>query len=200
MIPTAILIVALVIVALSALIVVDIRTGGENPQLGLLRQWQTLIGTMLGFVTGAGILAISTAISAETEQARKADELRRVGEALLVEASTLNEVLKRAEGLQARIDSANGSCPSQVLDINASMARDTPMFDAAVPHFVAVGAPNLSLFVGFYATYGELRRNLASYVSHGCPPVSPGTAVSVFEKLASARKAFDVIEAHYRKG
>lgn len=198
MISIAITVVALVILALGAMIVIDISTGGRLAALGILRQWQTLIGTMLGFVTGAGILAISTGISDRSDALRRQDELQRVGEALLVEARTLDEVLGRAAGLRAAFETAKRSCPSELLEINASIHHDKPMYDAAVPHFVAVGAPNLSLFVDFYGTYGEIERNIASFVSRGCPPVGPEAEASVFAKLAAARKAFQAIEAEYR--
>jgi len=199
MISTAIAIVALVILSLAMTIFIDVTTEGRLTSLALLRQWQTLIGTMLGFVTGAGILAISSAISDRTEHVRQQEELQRVGEALLVEASTLDEVLQRAEGLRAVLERAKDTCAPEVLEINASIHHDTPMYDAAVPHFVAVGAPNLSLFVGFYATYGELERNLASYVDRGCPPVGPETEALIFAKLASARTAFRAIAAEYKR-
>ena len=83
----------------------------EKKSMTLLRHWQDLIGTMLGFVTGADILAMSTAIQNDTEQQPKTEELHRVGWALLVEAQTLDNILEQTEGMRALIKAGNGGSP-----------------------------------------------------------------------------------------
>jgi hypothetical protein len=76
----------------------------EKKSITLLRDWQDLIGTMLGFVTGADI-------QNDTEQQPKTEELHRVGWALPVEAQTLDNILEQTEGMRALIKAGNGGSP-----------------------------------------------------------------------------------------
>jgi hypothetical protein len=192
-----IMLVVLIISAVSALILFDVFTDEEYSALVTLRNWQTLVGAILGFVTGAGIIAISTTMQIESDQLREAEQLKRVGEALIIEAETLDSVLGRAEGLRGVIDGVAGACPSDVLELAHSFQRETPIYDMAIPHFVEVGAANLSLFVSFYGTYGELQRDIASWVSADCIATQPNIKGLFFDKLAAGRKTFAALAAQY---
>lgn len=200
MLVISIILVSLIISAVSALILFDIFTDNDYSALVTLRDWQTLVGAILGFITGAGIIAISTEVQNDSERLRETEQLKRVGEALLIEAATLDHVLGRAEGMREIFNAADGKCPSSVLELAHTFQRDTPIYNVAIPYFVDVGAENLSLFVSFYGTYGELQRDLASWVSADCSAAQPNIKVLYFEKLAAGRKAFAALAAQYRTG
>lgn len=200
MLVISILVVVVVIAAVAVTILFDMLTEKDYRVLVTLRQWQTLVGAILGFVTGAGIIAISTEVQNDSERLREAEQLKRVGEALFTEAKMLDTVLARAELMRAVFSAGNGTCTSDVLELTHTFQRETPIYDVAIPHFVEVGAENLSLFVNFYGTFGELERDLASYVSASCVAPRPDVETLVFEKIASARKAFTAIAAQYSTG
>src|SRR5215207_386018 len=109
---TAVLLVLVVIAVMVAIIIFDVFTLGTKGRLNALRQWQALIGTMLGFVTGAGVLAISSAIQDETQVRRDREALVQVGNALRVEARDLDSVLARAQLLRETLMPSDPNKPA----------------------------------------------------------------------------------------
>lgn len=197
---TAVLLVLIVIALLVAVISFDVFTLGTKGRLGALRQWQGLIGTMLGFVTAAGILAISSAIQDEALVRRNNEALQQVGAALWVEATDLDDVLNRTQQLRHAImvsDTTQSGCPGAVNELVDAFQRETPIYAAAVPHFIDVGEPNLSLFVSFYGNFGELARAAKQYSDLGCPVVAEETAELFFSRVEVARAAFEKIALIY---
>lgn len=199
---TAVLLVLVVIALLVAVIVFDVFTLGTKGRLNALKQWQVLIGTMLGFVTGAGVLAISSAIQDETQVRRDREALVQVGTALKVEASDLDSVLARAQLLRDTLMPSDphkpAGCSGPVNELVDAFQRETPIYSAAVPNFVRVGEPNLPLFVSFYAGFEELARAAKQYGDNGCPVVAKETVAMFYGRIEAARADFARIAAIYK--
>ena len=199
---TAVLLVSVVIVLLIGVIAFDVFTIGTKSRLNALRQWQGLIGTMLGFVTGAGVLAISSAIQDEVQLKRNQEALVQVGNALRVEAEDLDGVLTRAQLLRDTLmvtDPAKPvGCGGPVNEIIDAFQRETPIYAAAIPNFVEVGEPNLSLFVSFHAGFQELARAAKQYSDDGCPVVANETVALFYERVDAARADFAKIVSIYQ--
>ena len=199
---TAVLLVLVVIALLVAIIIFDVFTLGTKGRLNALRQWQTLIGTMLGFVTGAGVLAISSAIQDETHVRRNQEALVQVGNALRVEARDLDGVLARAQLLRDTLMPSDpnkpAGCSGTVNELVDAFQRETPIYTAAVPQFIAVGEPNLALFVSFYAGFEELARAAKQYGDNGCPVVAKETVALFYGRIDAARADFARIAAIYK--
>ncbi|KQV08701.1 hypothetical protein [Devosia sp. Root105] len=199
---TAVLLVLVVIALLVAIIIFDVFTLGTKGRLNALRQWQTLIGTMLGFVTGAGVLAISSAIQDETQVRRNQEALVQVGNALRVEARDLDGVLARAQLLRDTLMPSDpnkpAGCSGTVNELVDAFQRETPIYTAAVPQFIAVGEPNLALFVSFYAGFEELARAAKQYGDNGCPVVAKETVALFYGRIDAARADFARIAAIYK--
>jgi len=198
----AILLVVGVIALLVAIIVFDVFTLGTKGKLSALKQWQTLIGTMLGFVTGAGVLALSTAIQDETRHERNQQALVQVGNALRVEASDLDGVLSRAQSLGPSLMPSDPNkppgCSGPVNEMIDAFQRETPIYTAAVPNFIEVGEPNLALFVSFYAGFEELARAAKQYADDGCPIVSKDTVGLFYSGIEDTRADFAKIAQSYK--
>ena len=199
---TAVLLVLVVIALLVAVIAFDVFTLGTKGRLNALKQWQVLIGTMLGFVTGAGVLAISSAIQDETQVRRDREALGQVGTALKVEASDLDSVLARAQLLRDTLMPSDphkpAGCSGPVNELVDAFQRETPIYSAAVPNFVRVGEPNLALFVSFYAGFEELARAAKQYGDNGCPVVAKETVALFYGRIEAARADFARIAAIYK--
>lgn len=199
---TAVLLVLVVIALLVAVIAFDVFTLGTKGRLNALKQWQVLIGTMLGFVTGAGVLAISSAIQDETQVRRDREALVQVGTALKVEASDLDSVLARAQLLRDTLMPSDphkpAGCSGPVNELVDAFQRETPIYSAAVPNFVRVGEPNLALFVSFYAGFEELARAAKQYGDNGCPVVAKETVALFYGRIEAARADFARIAAIYK--
>ncbi len=200
---TAVLLVLVVIALLVTIIVFDVFTLGSKGRLNALRQWQTLIGTMLGFVTGAGVLAISSAIQDETQLRRNQEALVQVGHALRVEAKDLDGVLARAQLLRETLMPSDpnkpAGCSGPVNELVDAFQRETPIYTAAVPNFIEVGEPNLALFVSFYASFEELARAAKQYSDAGCPVVAKETVALFYGRIDAARADFASIAAIYKR-
>lgn len=199
---TAVLLVVVVIALVVAIIAVDVFTLGTKGRLNALKQWQVLIGTMLGFVTGAGVLAISSAIQDETQVRRDREALVQVGNALRVEASDLDGVLARAQMLRDTLMPSDpnkpAGCSGPVNELVDAFQRKTPIYAAAVPNFVEVGEPNLALFVSFYAGFEELARAAKQYSDDGCPVVAKETVALFYGRIDAVRADFEKIAAIYK--
>jgi hypothetical protein len=200
---TAVLLVLVVIAILVAVIAFDVFTLGTKGRMNALRQWQVLIGTMLGFVTGAGVLAISSAIQDETQLRRDQEALVQVGNALRVEAKDLDGVLARAQLLRETLMPSDpnkpAGCSGTVNELIDAFQRETPIYTAAVPNFIEVGEPNLALFVSFYASFDELARAAKQYGDDNCPVVSPETVTLFYDRIDAARADFASIAEIYTR-
>ncbi|OEO33323.1 hypothetical protein VW23_000045 [Devosia insulae DS-56] len=199
---TAVLLVLVVIAVMVAIIIFDVFTLGTKGRLNALRQWQALIGTMLGFVTGAGVLAISSAIQDETQVRRDREALVQVGHALRVEARDLDSVLARAQLLRETLMPSDpnkpAGCSGTVNELVDAFQRETPIYTAAVPNFIEVGEPNLALFVSFYAGFEELARAAKQYADNGCPVVAKETVTLFYSRVDAVRADFATIAEIYK--
>lgn len=169
----SIVLLCVLLVGLSAVIIVDIRQQGWTNWLGVLREWQSTLGTVIGFVGGAGVLILGTALDRQAEEQRNARAADAIGQALAYEAERMATALELGRQLVAAVDLADipaveRLCSNISLAISQQLQADTPVFDASVQRLVDFGDKNLSDFVRFNAFYADLRRSLQSINADTC--------------------------------
>ncbi|RJG42826.1 MULTISPECIES: hypothetical protein [unclassified Mesorhizobium] len=197
--------VALIVAGLVIVILTDIRTDGAVTWIGTLREWQTMLGTLIGFATAAGILALSTAFQQETTAQRNAEATVHAGHALAVEARSMNDVLQRVRQTAATFHAVSGDaaavgsagCSGVIEELDNAFVRSTPIYDSIAPKLADFGDPNLALFVNFYATHSGILRDADYYVSKGCPPTRPEVATQFMKRLDDANDYYQRIAKIY---
>jgi hypothetical protein len=197
--------VALIVAGLVVVILTDIRTDGSVSWIGRLRDWQTMLGTLIGFATAAGILALSTAFQDEATAERNAEATIHAGRALAIEARSMNDVLQRVRQAVTTFHAVSGSaeasnsagCSGVIQELDNAFVRNTPIYESIAPKLADFGDPNLALFVNFYATHSGIVRDGDFYVSKGCPPTRPEVATQFMKRLDDANDYYQRIAKIY---
>ena len=168
---------AVLLIGLTAVIVTDVHQQGWGNWLGVLREWQSTLGTVMGFVGGAGVLILGTALDRQAEADREDHAAHAIGQALAYEAERMAGALELGRQFAAGIDMTDPvrvsqACGSMARAVHEQMQERTPVFDASVQRLVDFGDQNLSNFVRFYAFYADLRQTLANVDEATCSGIS----------------------------
>ena len=136
------------------------RPAGER--LSGLKDWQGLIGAVLGFMGAAGVLVLSTQFDADQARQQSVEKAHTIGLALAYEAESLSNGLA---GMVAIINIIEAQPPDQdwayactefVKVLAKTVAGEKPVWTAALGEMVAFGDENLQLFVRYHLYYDEL--------------------------------------------
>ena len=160
------------------------RPGGER--LDALREWQGLIGAVLGFMGAAGVLVLGTAIEGDQERQRVAEREQAIGYGLALEAEGMANGLASILGIVNLIKADPGqddqrTCDNFITTMIAVLDRETPVYDSALNDMMAFGDDNLALFVRFFGLYGEIVRDLRQFDRTWCE-LDPATQIADFER------------------
>jgi hypothetical protein len=161
-----------VVVAIAALLALDLQRTEHRHWLDALKTWQQLIGSVLGFLGAAGVLVLSTAISQETDRVKAANSAHAIGLGLAYEVQAIGVGLKAAQAVgQYDLTLANPGekCVGYAETLQDVMVTNTPVYAAVLPRMVDFGDANLHDFVTFYALYTNLLRSLPSVIAKDCP-------------------------------
>lgn len=167
----------LLLAGLTAVVMIDIRAQGWGNWLAVLREWQSTLGTVMGFVGGAAVLVLGTALDRQAEQDRADRAAYAIGQALAYEAERMTGALELGRQLGAGIDMTDPVRVSQAYRtmaeaVSEQMPEQTPVFDASIQRLVDFGDRNLSNFVRFYSFYADLRQTLARVDDQTCEGVA----------------------------
>jgi hypothetical protein len=157
--------VLLIVVVLAAAVFVVGTNVIERPKgerLHALKDWQSLIGSVLGFMGAAGVLVLGTSIQNDQTRAEALKREHTIGLALAYEAEALtNEIA----GMIAIVNIINTqpegtdwsyACNELVKELANSIDGDKPVWTAALGEMVGFGDQNLQLFVRYHLYYDEL--------------------------------------------
>lgn len=198
---------ALLIIALGVLIGFDAASEGKIKWIRVLRDWQGLFGSVVGFTGASGILVLSLGFQGGVEQRRAEDAALAIGKALTFEAESMNTAIVRANGMKGVFFTSTDQsvvgqgmtkvCGGLITDLDNTLLRKTPVYDAGITRLVDFGDRNLALFVKFYALYAEIARDLDTYIERGCPAVTEQTAAAFFSKVDEATALYNSIGRTY---
>jgi hypothetical protein len=163
------------------------RPAGER--LHALKDWQGLIGAVLGFMGAAGVLVLGTAIEGEQERQRAAAEEHAIGYGLALEAERIANGLATVLGIVNLIQSDpdqdyQRTCDNFITTMTDVLDRETPVYDAALDDMIAFGDNNLSLFVRFFSLHGEIVQDLGRFDRKWCE-LDPQTQIADFGRRAA---------------
>lgn len=172
----AITLLVVLLIALTAVILIDMRGAGWPNWLATLREWQSTLGTVVGFLGAAAVLVLGTALQRQADEQRAFDTASAIGQALAYEAERMSTGLElgRQIGLSANLDKPDDvarQCTNMAQALQQQLQAHTPVFDASIQRLVDFGAENLSNFVRFYAFYADLRQSVGNINAETCAGV-----------------------------
>jgi len=160
-----------VVVAIAALLALDLQRTEHRHWLDALKTWQQLIGSVLGFLGAAGVLVLSTAISQETDRVKSVNSAHAIGLGLAYEVQAIGVGLKAAQAVgeyDLTLANPGEKCIGYAQTLQEVMVTSTPVYTAVLPRMVDFGDANLHDFVTFYALYNNLQRSLSTVVTKDC--------------------------------
>ncbi|MEO5806968.1 hypothetical protein [Devosia sp.] len=169
----AIIVLTLLIAGVVTLILLDMRSRGWVNWLGVLDNWQSTIGTVVGFLSAAAVLVLGTALNQQSQQQHADVVARNLGRAFAYEAERMATALElgRQLGLQVdmgKTDLLATQCSNIARTLKEQLQRETPVFEAGITHLVDIGPDDLASFVRFHAFYADLRQSLDSITDATC--------------------------------
>ena len=160
------------LIALTSVILLDIRKHGWANWLTVLHEWQQTLGTVVGFLGAAGVLVLGTALTRQADEQKGLETASSIGQALAYETERMTTGLElgRRMGLAADTsgDDAVRQCTNMALALNEQLQSDTPVFNASIQRLVDFGAEDLANFVRFYSFYSDLRHTTANINAQTC--------------------------------
>ncbi|MDB5527749.1 MAG: hypothetical protein JWR51_852 [Devosia sp.] len=168
----AITLLIVLLIALTSVILLDMRKQGWANWLTVLHEWQQTLGTVVGFLGAAGVLVLGTALTRQADEQKAMATASSIGQALAYEAERLTTGLElgRRMGLAAdpAADDVAQQCTNMALALNEQLQSQTPVFDASIQRLVDFGTQDLANFVRFYSFYAELRHTVANINADTC--------------------------------
>jgi hypothetical protein len=198
----AAVLVLVVLVSLVLLLFFGMRQGQGGGWVGELRQWQGLIGSVLGFLGAAGVLVLSNAIEAEEAQARARQLAHAMGYGMALEAEKLSIGLAtgRAIGEMIRLEgdpSPASTCLNYRLTLQRVLSPETPVFDAVLTNMVDFGDENLGVFVRFFSFYSEFLRGLDEIDEVACGAAAADEIAFMRSQIGHGIDYYAIIAGNY---
>jgi hypothetical protein len=191
-----------VLAALVLLLYLDLRHTDRANWLSELKQWQGLIGSVLGFLGAAGVLVLSNAIEAEEADARAARVAEAIGYGLALEAEKLSIGLATGRTIGEMItleDDPNlaGTCLSYRQTLQRVLSPETPVYHAVLGNMVDFGDENLGVFVRFFSFYTELLRGLAQVDEAACGAAPADEIEFMRSQIGHGISYYEIIAGNY---
>lgn len=158
----AILLIVVVLAAAMFAVGTDVVGRPKGERLHALKDWQSLIGAVLGFMGAAGVLVLGTAIQNDQTREQAARREHTIGLALAYEAEALTNEIAGMIGVVNLINAQPAgqdwtfACNELVSELAKSVEQDKPVWTAALGEMVEFGDQNLQLFVRYHLYYDEL--------------------------------------------
>jgi hypothetical protein len=182
----AILLIVVVIVATILTVGSDVVRRPDGEKLVAFKDWQALIGAVLGFMGAAGVLVLGTAIEGDQERQRAVARQHAIGYGLALEAERISNGLTSVIGI-ANLIRANPeqdyelTCNNFISTMSDVLARDTPVYLAALDEMIEFGDQNLALFVRFFGLHSEIVQDLGRFDRKWCE-LDPQGQVAEYER------------------
>jgi hypothetical protein len=194
--------VVFVVIASIGVIGWDFGTRPAGQRLMSVREWQALLGAVLGFLGAAGVLVFSTALERDQEVYRSDREARAIGLGLAIEAERLTLDLQGGRYMIANsvFEGPDGSRQCTILfeEMARLLDEQTPVYDAVLPRMVDFGDENLQSFVRFYGVYRDIRSLVTNQRPDDCSEeLAQNTAGQLSSLINGGIMFYDVIAQRY---
>lgn len=198
---SAIAVLGVALVGLTAIIVLDVRAKGWSRWISTLHDWQGTLGTVAGFLSAAGALMLSTAIQSNAEVARSERAAMSIGLALAYEVERMVGPLQTAYSIVRDVDldsdTVIDACQSVYTYLADYTIDDTPVYDASLAQTLDFGDYNLALFTRFYAFYHDLRHEFLLDREAQCESNAVGRLSYVKTMSVAAFSFFELVRQAY---
>jgi hypothetical protein len=190
-----------VVVSMVVLLVLDLRRHQRSEWIEALKQWQGLLGAVLGFLGAAGVLVLGSAIESDNERARQEQAAHAIGTGLALEVERLSVGLQVGREIGASIDFGNPALARACADYSRTLQRvlapETPVYDAVLARMVDFGDVNLSVFVRFYAFYDDFLRGLPEIDQAACTAAAEDEIRYIISQINGGLGFYEIIAKSY---
>jgi hypothetical protein len=189
------------LLALTTIILLDVRDKGWGNWLDTVRAWQSTLGTVAGFLSAAGALILSTAIQDQAERDRADRAAAAIGQALAYEVERMIAPLERtfviAAGIDLEADDISGHCQVLYEGLPETLVERTPVYDAVLGQTLDFGDANLALFTRIYAYYADFRREIVLDEGQYCDAIPADRIRYVTTMARGGLNYYQLVGAHY---
>lgn len=198
---------ALIVVVLGgtvSLILLDMQRRPAASRFDVVKEWQAIIGAVLGFLGAAGVLVLSNELQGDQRAMEEARAQKAIGYGLALEAEQLASDLSGIMGIvtlihaQDAVADPTSVCVQFIDTVQRVLPTKTPVYDAVLSHLVDFGDQNLSIFVRFFANYGDLVKEAENFDRAQCQINAANEVNYVRSKVRSTLLVYDVIADAYR--
>jgi hypothetical protein len=198
----ATVLILVVIVTLGLLLYFDLRHTARSGWIEELKQWQGLIGSVLGFLGAAGVLVLSNAIEADEADARAQRLAHAIGYGMALEAEKLSIGLATGRTIGEMIElegdpNPAATCLSYRQTLERVLSPQTPVYDAVLGNMVDFGDENLGVFVRFFSFYGEFLRGLEEIDEAACGAAPADEIAFMQSQIGHGISYYGIIAGNY---
>ena len=198
----AILLILVVLAAAVFAVGSDVLRRPAGERLHGIKDWQGLIGAVLGFMGAAGVLVLGTAIQDDQNRAAQVQREHAIGYGLALESERLANGLISAVSIVNLIASDPDqdyalTCNNFIATLNDILPRETPVWTAALGSMIAFGDNNLAVFVRFYGLYDELVVDAQRFNRILCDADGKNQIEQLGHNLARAVEFYRIISDRY---
>jgi hypothetical protein len=198
---SAIAVLCLALAGLTTIILFDVRAKGWPNWLSTLRDWQSTLGTVAGFLSAAGALMLSSAIQSNAEAERADRAAAAIGQALAYEVERMVGPLQTAYSIATTISPADAAlphvCTNLMRDMLQTLVDATPVYDAVLGQTPDFGDYNLALFTRTYAYFHDFRREIGTDADARCRANPAGEIEYVKQIMRSGFAYYQLVAASY---
>lgn len=199
----AIVLIAAVLAASAFAVGSDVFRRPAGERLQAIKDWQGLIGAVLGFMGAAGVLVLSTAIESDRARQEKDERSHTIGLALAYEAERLSNNIAANLGIVNLIRAQppgqdwQRTCTNFIATLIETLDKEKPVWSAAVGQTLEFGDRNLQLFVRYHGQYDDIIHEAKRLDPMFCQE-SPENQINAFEqRLTYAFDLYRYIAAAY---
>jgi hypothetical protein len=168
------LLIVVVLIATVLAVGSDVVAREQGQRLHALKDWQALIGAVLGFMGAAGVLVLGTAIDADQQRQRTFEREHAIGLAMALEAERLSNFVAGDLGIINLIHAQPAgqdfakTCTNFVATLVETLDKQKPVYAAALSQMIEFGDFNLTLFVRYYGYFDDLVEDAKSFDPQLC--------------------------------
>jgi hypothetical protein len=200
----AIVLVLAVVVMFALLLFVDLSGTSTSEWIPKLKEWQSLIGAVLGFLGAAGVLALTYAIDSEQQRQQAERAAYSIGLGLALEVERLAVGLQVGRDIGAFIDFSEDKagelpqlCLSYSLAVQRALAPDTPVYNAVLPRMIDFGEANLGVFVRFFSFYADFTRAIKEVDQAACNDAAEDEIRYIISQINGGLGFYEIIAGRY---
>jgi hypothetical protein len=190
------------VVATALLVALDMRGRAAGEWYHAIRDWQQLLGAVLGFLGAAGVLVLSNEIQINQERERTLQHAHAIGLGLALEAERIYGGIGSGLAIAEQIKAApapdySSLCTQYVRTLRDIVPREKPVWTAVLDQMVDFGDDNLALFVRFYGLFDDFVLEVQSFDNLWCVRDGENQIADLERRLRSALEFYRIIASRF---